>query len=149
MKQAMDNIAALYGYCLRKVHSVWQKLSEQGENFTPQEVQAGAATVFLQAVRYIPLEYMQGDNSAVTEEHRAMVDRLVEIYSQALHTSLDRWKKLGPYNMDAVQAGAASIMIQALRVNYPFSDLNTQPNEEEVRVSDGQVNQTGPRTRTG
>jgi hypothetical protein len=134
MKSAIENIASLYGYCLRKVEAIWRQLADRGEAFTPQEVQAGAATVFLQAVRYMPIEFLQGDNNAVTEEHRAMVDRLVEIYSQALHTSLDRWKKLGPYNMDAVQAGAASIMIQLLKVNYPFDEVRVSQAKSESTV---------------
>ena len=137
MKEAIENIASLYGYCLRKVHSVWQHLGDQGEQFTPQEVQAGAATVFLQAVRYMPLEFMQGDSGAISEHHRTMVDQILEIYKQALEISLERWKKIGNYNMDAVQAGAASIMIQALKVNYPFEEVQTgkEYHSESERVS--------------
>jgi len=134
MKSAIENIASLYGYCLRKVEAIWMQLAERGEAFTPQEVQAGAATVFLQAVRYMPVEFLQGDNNAVTEEHRAQVNQLLDIYEQCLLRSLDRWKHVGKYNMDAVQAGAASIMIQLLKVNYPFDEVRVSHTKSESTV---------------
>lgn len=130
LEQAMFNIAALYGYCLRHVDRIWNELDEQ---YTPNEVQAGAATVFRQAVKYVPVEYLQGDAAAAGEDVRAKVDQIIQLYKQSLAVSLDRWKKIGRYNMDAVQAGAATILIQLLQVNYPFG---AGGDADEVVVSD-------------
>lgn len=129
LDQAMNNIAALYGYCLRHVNQIWSGLNEQ---YTPNEVQAGAATVFRHAVKYVPVEYLQGDPAAATDDVRAKVDQLIELYRRALSISLSRWKGIGRYNMDAVQAGAATIFIQLLQVNYPFG----QTDDDEVKVSE-------------
>ncbi|GIV21893.1 MAG: hypothetical protein KatS3mg023_3644 [Armatimonadota bacterium] len=128
MKEAMENIAALYGYCLRKVQHIWSELKE---DYTPNDVQAGTATVFLQAVKYMPVEYLQGDSSAAGADDRAKVDAIVDLYQQALQLSLERWKKVGMYNMDAVQAGAATILIQTMKLNPLFQ-------EDEVFVADAQ-----------
>lgn len=130
LDKAMENISSLYGYCLRHVHAVWSQLEEQ---YSPEDVQAGAATVFRNAVRYLPVQYLQGDTEAATASDREKVDCIIALYKQALQLSLKHWRKVGQYNMNAVQAGAATILIQLLQVNYPFPQEATG---DEVTVSE-------------
>jgi len=116
---SIHTIASLYSYCLKKVQAIWSKLNE---DYTPNDVQAGTATVFRHAVKYVPIAYLAGDSQAADESVRERVDQVIELYEQALTLSLEKWRKIGRYNMDAVQAGAATIFIQFMNVVNPFEE---------------------------
>lgn len=125
----MECVAALYSFCLRRVSQIWKELSGAE---SPRTVQAGTATVFRHAVRYVPIRYLQGDPNAADDETRARVERILELYKQALQLSAKSWSKLGCQDPDTIQAGAATILIQYLQVSPPF-EFDEQ---DEVKVSD-------------
>lgn len=136
-----QNLESLYGYILRKVFAIWQVLDIEGQR--GYEVQAGAATVFLNVVKTLPIAFLaseQEGNPALREQ----VDRYLDCYRSALESATRIWSRLSAkypeakFGADQIQATAATLMIEYLKVNGPIiPNPETDPEDQSVLVSHG------------